>query len=112
MKRRLKKVLKGARLTLDELHTILVEIESISNNRPLTHVDNDGLSEPMTPNHLSLGHRLTTLDDVTPIYDYDEPEQLTGKKALQRLRHKTKVLEDIRKRWYKEYLLELRDHRC
>ena len=111
MKRCLKKVLKGARLTLDELHTILVEIESILNNRPLTYVDNDDLREPITPNHLSLGHRLTTLDDINTIDDHDEPEQMTGKQARHRLRHKTKVLNDFRKRCYKEYLLELRDNR-
>ena len=111
VKRCLKKVLGGAKLTLDELQTVIVEIEAVLNNRPLTYVDNDDIREPITPNHLSFGHRLTMLDDVTLTEDHDMSEKLTGRIVRQRLRHKLKVLDDFTKRWYKEYLLELRDHR-
>ena len=111
VKRCLKKVLGGAKLTLDELQTVIVEIEAVLNNRPLTYVDNDDIREPITPNHLSFGHRLTMLDDVTLTEDHDMSEKLTGRLVRQRLRHKLKVLDDFTKRWYKEYLLELRDHR-
>ena len=45
----LKKVLGRARLTFDELSTILVEIEAVLNSRPLTYLYTDNIEEPLTP---------------------------------------------------------------
>lgn len=45
-KRCLKKTIGQAKFTLDELHTGVVEIESIVNSRPLSSSD---LEEPLTP---------------------------------------------------------------
>ena len=110
VKRCLKKVLKGAKLSLDELNTIVIEVEGIVNNRPLTYIDNEDFNEPITPNHLIIGQRLNTLDDQQAISEEDivMPNR---KQVHQRLKHKQKVLEDFRRRWKKEYLLELRDFR-
>ena len=57
----LKKVLGRARLTFDELSTILVEIEAVLNSRPLTYLYLDEIEEPLTPSHLVIGRRLLTL---------------------------------------------------
>ena len=48
----LKKVLCKALLTYEELETVLCEIESVINNRPLFYTSDDDLGEALTPNHL------------------------------------------------------------
>ena len=106
VKRCLKKVLRNARLTMDELNTIVIEVECIVNNRPLTYVDNDDLNETVTPNHLILGQRISTLQDN--LYG-ERHEPLNTKNAKQRFLYKHKILCDFRNRWSKDYLLELRD---
>ena len=52
----LKAVVKDQLLHEDTLHTLLLEIESIVNSRPLTSVsDNINDLEPLTPNHFLIG---------------------------------------------------------
>ena len=52
----LKAVVKDRLLHEDTLHTLLLEIESIVNSRPLTSVsDNINDLEPLTPNHFLIG---------------------------------------------------------
>ena len=57
VKRCLKKVPRTARLMYEELLTLLIQIEGVTNSRPLTYLceDND---QPLTPSHLVLGRRL------------------------------------------------------
>ena len=62
-KRCLKKALGKARLTYEELLTILTEVECILNSRPLTYLYPDDLEEPLTPSHLISSKRL--LPDTT-----------------------------------------------
>ena len=52
----LKAVVKGRLLREGALHTLLLEIESIVNSRPLTYVSDDiDDFEPLTPNHFIIG---------------------------------------------------------
>ncbi|XP_006818999.1 uncharacterized protein LOC102803656, partial [Saccoglossus kowalevskii] len=56
----IKKVLGRSFVTYDELNTILVEIESVLNERPLTYVSSDKEDPtPLTPSHLLHGRSLT-----------------------------------------------------
>jgi len=56
----LKKILGRARISLVVLQTLIVEVEAILNDRPLTHVSSDiEDAEPLTPAHLLHGHRIT-----------------------------------------------------
>ena len=61
----LKKTLGKARLTYEELLTVLTEVECILNSRPLTYLYPDDLEEPLTPSHLISGRRLLSLPDTT-----------------------------------------------
>ena len=57
IKMSLKKVLGRSRVTLPVLQTLVVEVEAILNDRPLTHVSPDfDDSVPLTPAHLLHGH--------------------------------------------------------
>ena len=54
-KRCMRKVLRNACLRYEELETVLIEIEATINNRPITYIDTDGITEALTPNHLMHG---------------------------------------------------------
>ena len=57
-KRALKAVIKERTFTDDALYTIMTEVESTVNSRPLTNVsDNADDYEALTPNHFLLGQR-------------------------------------------------------
>ena len=60
VKRCLKKVLSNARLTYEELLTLLIQIEGVLNSRPLTYVSQEG-DEPLTPSHLVIGRRILSV---------------------------------------------------
>ena len=51
VKRCLRKTIRNARLSYDDLHTVLVEMEGTVNSRPLTYVSSDDPEEPLTPSH-------------------------------------------------------------
>ena len=67
MKRSLRKVVGRAVLRFDEINMPLIEIESIINGRPLTHVfdDSERISYPLTLAHLLYGRRLVTSPSAT-----------------------------------------------
>ena len=52
VKRYLRKVLGNAKLTLDELNTVLVEVEGTLNSRPLTDAFEEFEGEVLTPSYL------------------------------------------------------------
>ena len=57
----LRKMVGQAKFTQDELHTAVVEIESIINSRPLSYLSAGDLEEPLTPSHLIVGRRILNL---------------------------------------------------
>ena len=59
----LKKTLGNARLSFDELSTLLTEVESTLNSRPLTYEYNEVDEEVLTPSHLIYGRRIKSLPD-------------------------------------------------
>ena len=62
-KRCLRKMVGRAKLLLDELHTAIVEIESIINSRPLSYQASSDMEEPLTLSHLLIGRRVLNLPD-------------------------------------------------
>ena len=107
VKRCLKKVLRTARLTYEELPTLLIQIEGVLNSRPLTYLyeDND---EPLTPSHLVLGRRVLTPAKSVRSGISDEVD--TAERATRRERHLKTVLTHFWKRWKQEYLTQLREY--
>ena len=84
-------------LTDPQLLTLLTEVESIINSRPLTHVSDD-LSdlEALTPNHILLGkHRNWAY--MSDVKDND----VTSRKKFKQVQAIGKIFWD---RWKKEYL--------
>ena len=110
VKRCLKKSVGRARLSFDELSTLLIEIETIINSRPLSYLSMEDLEEPLTPSHLLTGHRILSLPNVTAAADStDEQFVMNSHELNTRVQHFTSVLEDYWTRWRDEYLLQLRE---
>ena len=101
----LRKVLGNARLTHDELHTVLTEIECTLNSRPITYQYDIG--EVLTPSHLILGQRLSPFSSkISPNADV----LVTNAKLSKRFLFLKKKLSHFWSRWKKEYLVNLREY--
>ena len=107
VKRCLRKILRNARLTFEELETILAEIEAVLNSRPLIY-SHDELSEPLTPLMLVTGKRLLNKDNDV-LYDVTMANEDTNT-LNRRARYLCKLLSYFRGRWRREYLTSLREH--
>ena len=82
VKRCLKKFLGNARLSFDELHTVLTEVENILNCRPLTYLY-DELETALTPSHLLYGYRMSSLSEgIDPVFDNDDVQDKLTKRFL------------------------------
>lgn len=107
VKSSLRKTLGKARLTYEELETLLIEIEATINSRPISYVyDGPGEPAPLTPAHFLIGRRLTSL----PSQNYLNSETLSAtKEALtSRLKYRQTLLDRFWLKWKNNYLLELR----
>ena len=68
-------MIRHSKVTLDQLQTLLVEVESIINSSPLTYVSARDLEEPLTPLHLLMGRRVLSLpDNLELASDVDDKE--------------------------------------
>ena len=95
------KVIGNARLKLNELEEILLDVEITLNNRPLSYVEDDVQLPLLTPNMMLLGQKNALLEqEVTRIKDKDLRRRA---KYLQRCR------DNLWRRWKTEYLRTLRE---
>lgn len=101
----MRKVLGRQSLSFEELTTVLTDIEAAINSRPLTYLHADN-SEPtaLTPAHLLIGRRLTTLPETEPPH----PVASSRDALSRRWQYRQKLMNNFWVRWKKEYLLELR----
>ena len=107
VKRCLRKVLRNSKLTQDELHTILTEVECPVNSRPLTYQYESG--EALTPSHLIYGYRLSPFSlnfEANAILD----AEISHDNLTKRFLFLQKKLNSFWNRWSREYLVELREH--
>ena len=97
----LRKVLGNAKINTEEFNTILISIESILNNRPITYIYNTPEEfSPLCPSHFLVGSRLDCL-----------PEIYLNQDGKSELIDRYNLLEEMKKsfwdQWSKDYLPEL-----
>ncbi len=110
----LKKTLGRSLLTLDELNTLVVEVEAVINDRPITYVPADvGDLEPLSPSMLANGrnitvlpHRIITMDDMN---DPDYGVSVNKCDMQNRMKRLDMMYKHCWKRWRSEYLPTLRE---
>lgn len=107
----LRKVLGKAFVTLPMLQTLIVEIEAVLNDRPLTYVSSDiSDPEPLTPSHLICGRRITSLPHtmadelVDPTYGAASVTEVAKRQG--------QLIQHFQSRWRREYLTSLREYHC
>ena len=107
----LRKLVGRAQFSFDELVTMLAEIESVINSRPLTCVSMDDMEEPLTPSHLIVERRIRNLPDhLSQLEDIgDEEFSLNPNQLTRRMKHLANVQNHFWNRWRSEYLNELRE---
>ena len=93
------------------LQTLIVEIEAVLNERPLTYTPSDiNDAQPFTPAHLLYGRKITRLPHENYADDISDSDY-GGRTQLQ---HRTKtqahLLQCFQSRWKHEYLTALREH--
>ena len=84
-----------------ELETLLVEIENLVNNRPLTYVTGDqDFHQPLTPAML--------MGDIFPTIAQDSLVDLTHVQASKRLKNMLAIKEHLANQLRLEYVSQLR----
>ncbi|XP_063911125.1 uncharacterized protein LOC135128161 [Zophobas morio] len=95
-----KRIAGTSLLTAEEMYTLLTQIESILNSRPLTPLSNDPNDlEPLTPGHFLIGSALTDLPE--PCLLAIKENRLTRWQRVEQLR------QTFWRRWTAEYLTQL-----
>ena len=97
---------------MQKLLLLIVEIEAIHNDQPLTHLSSDVTDpEPLTPSHLICGRRIVMLPHLH--CEDDEISDTTYGETDSQLKRRAKVQAQLLKhfwlRWKQEYLTSLRE---
>ncbi|XP_071153450.1 uncharacterized protein [Mytilus edulis] len=107
----LKKVLGRSQVNMETLQTVVTEIETISNDRPLTYPSSDIKDcEALTPSHLLYGRRISTLPyPQSEIENILDPTYMGHKDLNKSVYRQTQLIQHFWKRWKSEYLTSLRE---
>lgn len=102
-KHHLKRIVGDAHLNFEEVYTVLIQIESVLNSRPLTSLSNDpnDLSY-LTPGHFLVGDALTSISQ--------EDVQTLPFNRLSRWQRINQVYQQFWRRWSKEYLSQFQQY--
>ena len=108
----LRKVLGNAFVSLPVLQTLIIEIEAVLNDRPLTYVSSDPSDpEPLTPSHLICGRRITSLPHL--MLDETVDPTYGAASVTEMAKRQSQLIQHFQSRWKREYLTSLREyHRC
>ena len=102
VKSSLKKILGVKFLTKSELETVLIEIESCVNSRPLTYVSTDTNTEIITPSQFLMSKNITDKIEFSEEFENIIPSILKEKLEL-----KGQMIDIFWKIWANEYLQSL-----
>ena len=107
----IKKVLGRRHISLMVLETIVIEIEAVLNDRPLTFVSSElGDVEPLTPAHLLHGRRITYLPhEMVDTDELIDPSFGDTDSIRRRAKVLAAIIQDFQKRWRHDYLTSLRE---
>ena len=107
----IKKVLGRRHISLTVVQTIIVEIEAVINDRPLTFVSSELVDiEPLTPAHLLHGRRIIYLPhEMVDTDEIIDPSYGGTDSIRKRAKTLAVVLQDFQKRWRHDYLTSLRE---
>lgn len=100
MKSHLHKTLNESYLTYEELNTLLIQIESILNSRPLVQLTDDPFDyEALSPGHFLVGRELIAVAE--PLYEDLKETSLSRYQLVQ------KRMQHFWQRWSNEYVTGL-----
>ena len=100
----LKKILGKARISYEEMETVLIDVEGVVNSRPLTYLYNDDVVEPLTPSHLLTGRNISKNSrTISKLND-------TSQGLTKRARYLQEILKSFWVKFKQCYLAELREH--
>ncbi|XP_060600229.1 uncharacterized protein LOC132753738 [Ruditapes philippinarum] len=112
VKRALRKALGKKLLLMDQISTVVKEIEAVVNRRPLVYVGEDIKSSiTLTPGHFLCLNPKTGIPNLD--YDYSDPEfkpyESSAERLLQLWKKGERLLNKFVILWRDEYLLSLRE---
>ncbi|XP_069187750.1 uncharacterized protein [Procambarus clarkii] len=110
VKKCLTKTLHRQKISFPKLQTLVVEIETRVNNRPLTYLlDDFSQREALSPIHLIHGSLLSPL---IPLAEEDpvDPSHVTRSDLVESYQHLSRVVEKWNEVWTREYLTTLREY--
>ena len=94
------RVLGDAKLTYEELSTVLIQIEACLNSRPLCLLNEDPADmECLTPGHFLIGHSMNKLPDPNVLHIKEN--------RLSRWQNCQRITQQFWRRWKDEYLSSL-----
>ena len=108
----LKKVFGRALVSLSELQTIVVKIESRINDRLLTYASDDSTDlQPLSPSQLLYGYRLAEIPDPVLVENVLDPTYQDRAIFTKRHMRCNLLLQYSWARWHHEYLAALRERK-
>ena len=107
----IKKALGRRHVLLRTLETIVIEIEAVVNDHPLTFVSSEANDlEPLTPSHLLHGRRITCLPyQMMETDEVLDPNYGGASQICRQAKVQAAILHDFQRRWCHEYLTSLRE---
>ena len=111
-KQHLRKTCGKALLSRKELSTIITEVESIVNDKPMTYSsEDDSAPHPLSPSQLLCSYKLRHFPEVLENEDLFTPEFNNHSQLNKRFKYCNLVIHRFWERFYKEYLTALRERK-